>query len=193
MEQSFNGASLTKMIRLARSFFEQGTLTVAQELIGARLHFKNHSGIITETEAYIGKDDPACHAAKGLTQRTQIMFGAAAYSYVYLIYGMYHCLNIVTEIEGFPAAVLIRGVICDTLHRHLDGPGKLCKAWGITKEHNAIDLCSDSTFNVSAGFPATYILNTPRIGIKVGTEHLWRFIMSPADINERLLNVIAKT
>lgn len=180
------------MTVLPRSFFEQGTLTVAQELIGARLHINNHSGIITETEAYIGKDDPACHAAKGLTPRTQIMFGAAGYSYIYLIYGMYHCLNIVTETEGFPAAVLIRGVICDTTHRHLDGPGKLCKAWGITKEHNAINMYNeDSPFNVTAGSPATHILTTPRIGIKVGTEHLWRFIMSPTDISERLHNVIA--
>lgn len=180
------------MKKLHRSFFEQGTLTVAQELIGAKLHFNNHSGVITETEAYIGQDDPACHAAKGLTPRTKIMFGAAGYSYVYLIYGMYHCLNIVTEVEGFPAAVLIRGVICDTTHRHLDGPGKLCKAWGITKEHNAINMCDeDSPFNVSTGSPATHILTTPRIGIKVGTEHLWRFIMSPTDIKERLHYAIA--
>jgi DNA-3-methyladenine glycosylase len=170
------------MTRLPRSFFEQKTLTVAQELIGARLHFKHHSGIITETEAYIGTDDPACHAAKGLTPRTQVMFGAAGHSYVYLIYGMYHCLNIVTESVGFPAAVLIRGIICDITHRHLDGPGKLCKTWGITKEHNAIDICSDSTMNVTAGSTVTHIITTPRIGIKVGTDHLWRFIMSTADI-----------
>ena len=180
------------MTLLQRSFFEQGTLTVAQELIGTRLHFNNYSGIITETEAYIGKDDPACHAAKGLIPRTKVMFGAAGYSYVYLIYGMYHCLNIVTEAEGFPAAVLIRGIICDTTHRHLDGPGKLCKAWGITKEHNAIDICSNLSFYVNTGSPVTHILTTPRIGIKVGTEHLWRFIMSPSDINERLHNVVTK-
>ena len=180
------------MQRLDRSFFEQGTLTVAQELIGARLHFKNNSGIITETEAYIGKDDPACHAAKGLTPRTKVMFGAAGITYVYLIYGMYHCLNIVTETEGFPAAVLIRGVICDTTHRHMDGPGKLCKTWGITKEHTAIDICSAPSFNVTAGSPVTHILTTPRIGIKVGTDHLWRFIMSPSDINERLDNVLTQ-
>lgn len=176
------------MTALSQSFFEQDTLTVAQELIGARLHFNGHSGIITETEAYIGQDDPACHAAKGLTPRTKVMFGAAGYSYVYLIYGVYHCLNIVTDVEGFPAAVLIRGVMCDTNQRHLDGPGKLCRAWGITKEHNAINLCADNaTFYVTEGSPAAHILATPRIGIKVGTEPLWRFLMSPNDINSRKL------
>jgi DNA-3-methyladenine glycosylase len=175
------------MTALSQSFFEQGTLTVAQELIGARLHFNDHSGIITETEAYIGQDDPACHAAKGLTPRTKVMFGAAGYSYVYLIYGMYHCLNIVTEAEGFAAAVLIRGVMCDTNQRHLDGPGKLCKTWGITRDQNAINMCTDNaTLYVTEGSPADHILTTPRIGIKVGTEHLWRFLMSPNDIAKKL-------
>lgn len=174
------------MALLPRSFFEQETLTVAQKLIGARLHFNGYSGTITETEAYIGPDDPACHAAKGLTPRNKVMFGPAGYSYVYLIYGMYHCLNIVTEREGFPAAILIRGVVCDTNKRHLDGPGKLCRAWGITKEQNAIDICNDNApLYVREGSPSDPILTTPRIGIKVGTEHLWRFLMSHKDIDTK--------
>jgi DNA-3-methyladenine glycosylase len=178
------------MKRLDRSFYEQDTLTVARSLIGYRLHFNEFSGIITETEAYIGQDDPACHAAKGLTPRTAVMFGPAGTSYVYLIYGMYHCLNIVTEKEGFPAAVLIRGVYCSNTHRHLDGPGKLCKTWGITREHNGIDLCKSSTFFITKGFQPSSILNTPRIGIKVGIELDWRFIMHPNDIKQQVLNDI---
>lgn len=171
---------------LSRSFFQQPTLTVARELIGARLYFQNYSGIITETEAYIGQDDPACHAARGLTPRTKVMFGPPGFSYVYLIYGMYHCLNIVTETENFPAAVLIRGVICDNDYIHLNGPGKLCKAWGITKKNNNTDICLSNHFFVTTGTPSVNVLTTPRIGIKVGTEHLWRFVMSTNDINKLL-------
>jgi DNA-3-methyladenine glycosylase len=172
---------------LSRSFFEQPTLTVAWELIGSRLHFHGQSGIITETEAYIGKEDPACHAAKGLTPRTKVMFGPAGFSYVYFIYGMYHCLNIVTESEGFPAAVLIRGVIWEQqLNCHLSGPGKLCKAWDITKEHNNLDVCNSSNFRVTSKTYSAKVLTTPRIGIKVGVEHLWRFVMSPEGIKETM-------
>lgn len=174
-----------------RSFFEQPTVTVAKELIGATLHFDDYFGIITETEAYVGQDDPACHAAKGLTPRTKVMFGPAGYSYVYLIYGMYHCLNIVTEKEGYPAAVLIRGVLCATTQKHLDGSGKLCKTWRITKEHNSLNVCNENLLlYVTKGYPAASILATPRIGIKVGTEHLWRFILPPVEIKERLKHVI---
>lgn len=170
-----------------RSFFEQPTLTVAKELIGAMLHFNDYAGIITETEAYIGQDDPACHAARGITPRTKVMFGAAGYSYVYLIYGMYHCLNIVTEKEGFPAAVLIRGVLCTTTQKHLNGPGKLCKTWGITKEHNALNMCNNNlSLYVTKGSQVASILATPRIGIKVGTEHLWRFIMPPDEVQRKV-------
>ena len=104
---------------LNREFFEQSTQKVAQQLLGAQLTFGKKTGIITETEAYIGQDDPACHAARGLTPRTKIMYGPAGYSYVYLIYGMYYCFNIVTQQTGFPAAVLIRGLktLDDQIHR----------------------------------------------------------------------------
>ena len=81
------------MSKLQQNFFEQPTLIVAQELLGKVLVFNNHQGLITETEAYIGEDDPACHAAKGRTKRTEVMYGSAGYSYVYLIYGMYYCLK----------------------------------------------------------------------------------------------------
>lgn len=173
------------MTLIPRSFFERATTEVARELIGVRIHFKTHSGIITETEAYVGKDDPACHAAKGLTPRTKVMFGPAGHSYVYLIYGMYHCLNIVTEKEGFPAAVLIRGVLWEQKKHHLNGPGKLCRAWQITKEHNDFDMCSTGDFTLTERSAPLNILTTPRIGIKVGTEYLWRFVMPAEDVLER--------
>jgi DNA-3-methyladenine glycosylase len=110
--------------RLDRTFFERKTLIVARDLIGKVLVRKIGSSIlrarITETEAYCGQKDLASHASKGLTPRTKIMFGPAGYSYVYLIYGMYHCLNVVTEREGNPAAVLIRGVILNLVQDSTD-------------------------------------------------------------------------
>ena len=164
------------MPKLNRKFFEKNTLTVAKELLGKTLVFNNHQGIITETEAYLGENDPASHAAKGRTKRTEVMYGKAGFSYIYLIYGMYYCFNIVTEQEDFPAAVLIRGVKLKSAE-HLDGPGKLCKHFGITTEHNKIDLTKSMYFYIKtlSNNNKLNFIQTPRIGIKVGTEHLWRF------------------
>ena len=169
---------MNSSLKLGRNFFEQPTLKVAQDLLGKQLSFNGVKGIITETEAYIGQDDPACHAAKGKTERTSVMFGLAGYSYVYMIYGMYHCLNFVTEREGFPAAVLIRGLMIEegVQKKYLDGPGKLCKYLGITKQHNELDITiSDNFFVVDVGHAISFSA-TPRIGIKVGTDKLWRFV-----------------
>ena len=172
------------MHRLKRDFFENPTITVAKELLGKTLVFNKHQGLIIETEAYIGENDPACHAAKGRTKRTEIMYGEAGYSYVYLIYGMYYCLNIVTEEKNFPAAVLVRGIIInhnqDTNNKNakpINGPGKLCKHLGINKEHNKINLINSNFFYITAPKKQqtfSYI-ETPRIGIKVGIDKLWRF------------------
>lgn len=164
---------------LDRDFFLQDTLTVAKMLLGKEIVFGEYSGIITETEAYIGKDDPACHAARGRTKRTDVMFGNAGFSYVYLIYGMYHCLNFVTEAEDFPAAVLIRGLWLDNMRGNLlDGPGKLCKFLGITKEHNRIDITKSPDFFVrDVGLMPTF-KSTPRIGISQGKDKLWRFVFN---------------
>lgn len=163
---------------LDKDYFSQPTLHVAQDLLGKELTFKDYKGLITETEAYIGQDDPACHAARGKTPRTTVMFGPAGVSYVYFIYGMYFCLNIVTEAEGFPAAVLIRGLhLNHPENKILNGPGKLCKHLGITREHSGVDLTTSDVFYVQdKGLKLGYIA-TPRIGIKVGTEKLWRFLI----------------
>jgi len=160
--------------RLDRSFFLRPTVQVAQDLIGKRLVFQNHSGIITETEAYHQDNDPACHAYRGKTPRNAPMFGFAGYSYVYFIYGMYHCLNIVTEAEGIGAAVLIRGLATEATL--LDGPGKICRHLMITREHNAIDLIASDHFYVCDEKLKPDFVATPRIGIRYGTDKLWRFV-----------------
>ena len=117
---------------LKRNFYNQDTLIVAKSLLGCFLMRKVNGKIIkakiTETEAYRGKNDLASHASRGRTPRTELMFGEAGHAYIYMIYGMYHCLNIVTEKKDFPAAVLIRSVkIEKTNYKKTNGPGKLWK------------------------------------------------------------------
>lgn len=169
------------MQKLTHGFYNRPTVQVAQDLLGKTLVFQGQQSIITETEAYVGQDDPACHAAKGITPRTKVMFGRAGVSYVYLIYGLYYCLNFVTEEEGFPAAVLIRGVLIKD--KHLNGPGKVCRDLGVTKNHNEIDLVkSDEFFVMDTGTPVPDFKATPRIGIKVGTDKLWRFVVDKEGI-----------
>ena len=162
------------MDRLDRSFFVKPTVQVAQELLGKQLNFYNFSGIITETEAYHQDNDPACHAYRGKTPRNEPMFGPAGHTYVYFIYGMYHCLNFVTEPEGTAAAVLIRGLMSDSVH--LNGPGKLCRYLKITKDHNNIDLISNHSFFITDVGLKPQFSCTPRIGIRQGQDKLWRFV-----------------
>jgi DNA-3-methyladenine glycosylase len=165
------------MKRLKASFFNRPTLLVAEELLGKVLVFKGHQGVITETEAYMGFDDPASHAFRGKTLRTKTMFGKAGFSYVYLIYGMYYCLNIVTEKEGCPAAVLIRGVkLLDKTGLNLNGPGKICRYMDISKEQNEVNMITSDELYVTCINQQYSFSKTPRIGIKVGTDKLWRFL-----------------
>lgn len=161
---------------LSREFFERNTLEVAKDLLGKILVFQEHQGIINEIEAYIGMDDAACHASIGKTKRNAVMFGKAGFSYVYLIYGMYYCLNIVTEQEDFPAAILIRGVrLFNGIL--LNGPGKLCSKLGINKSHNNIDMIHNRDFTVLENDLKISILQTPRIGISKAKDKMWRFII----------------
>jgi len=168
--------------KLQRNFFNQATLKVAQNLLGKTIVFNNKTGIIYETEAYIGQNDPACHAAKGMTPRNKIMFGPAGIAYVYFIYGMYFCLNFVTEKEGFPAAVLIRGIKTENIvENKTNGPGKLCNYFGITKKENGVDICNSTNFYVANSNNNYQFICTPRIGIKNGTDKLWRFKIKNSD------------
>ncbi len=175
--------TIRPMPRLPRSFFARPTLMVARELLGQRLvkveRGKRLAGIITEVEAYIGEDDLACHAKVGRTQRTEVMYAPAGHLYVYFTYGMHWMLNIVTEPEGFPAAVLLRGMIgtesIETMRRrrgrvdHLtDGPAKIAQALGIGKRWNGTDLCapdSDVFIERAKPVPASLVVTAPRVGL----------------------------
>ena len=132
----------TKHRILPRIYFNRPTLTVARSLIGKYLvraiDGRTLAGKIDEVEAYVGSEDRACHASKGRTQRTEVMFGPPGVAYIYLIYGMYHCLNVVTEREEFPSAVLIRAIELDGAL--IDGPGRLCRAMQIDRRLNRVDL-----------------------------------------------------
>jgi len=191
-------SGVKKIIKLDRDFYLQPTLEVAQKLIGKYLVYNNKGQIISvrlvEVEAYIGEDDPACHASVGKTARNEIMYGIGGYSYIYFIYGMYFCLNIVTERERFPAAILIRGAepiegieLMQNNYptakngRYTDGPGKLCKALGLTREKNGLDLTGDSLYLENRGYNVKNIKRTARIGIKKGTGRKWRFFDSDSE------------
>lgn len=182
---------------LPRSFYNRPTLTVARELIGARLvrilDGVKLAGIITETEAYIGEDDLACHAKAGWTKRTAPMYGPPGRAYVYFVYGNHWMLNAVTEREGFPAAVLIRAIqplegadVMMARRRGQDtfGPGKLCQAMGIAKSENYTDLTeSTSPLRIEAGISIPD--SSVTIGARVGLNNVpepwrskpWRFLV----------------
>jgi DNA-3-methyladenine glycosylase len=161
---------------LSREFFNRRTVDVARSLIGKYLVRDNGrgqiSGKIIEVEAYVGPHDKACHASKGRTKRTDVLFGPPGISYVYLIYGMYHCLNVVTEREEFPAAVLIRAIEIDgTL---IDGPGRLCRVLGIDRSLNCHDLTVGRTLwleNRAMRVKQVDVGIYPRIG--VGYAGIW--------------------
>lgn len=194
------------MARLSREFYNQDTITAARALLGKLLVRRLEgektllAGWITETEAYVGRCDKACHAYNyRRTPRTETLFMAPGHAYVYLIYGIYHCLNFVTEPEGEPAAVLIRGVEpaagTDVMRRlrfgdkpltpyrrkhFMDGPGKVCRGLGLTRAENGLDLTGSALFVCErpedVGLPplemprAEIIRAGPRIGVDYAEE-----------------------
>ena len=161
-------------INLPYQFYNRNVVKVARDLLGKQLSFCGHSGIITETEAYRGLDDEASHAFKGPTTRSKIMFNRAGLTYVYMIYGMYYCLNITAEEPGQAGAILIRGLQLPTIN--LNGPGKICKYLQINKLHHGIDVLNNNKLYITSGIDVQNIIATPRIGIKKATDKLWRFI-----------------
>ncbi|MBI2055951.1 MAG: DNA-3-methyladenine glycosylase [Candidatus Sungbacteria bacterium] len=162
---------------LPKSFFNRPTLQVAEELLGKFLvrEINGHKieGMITEVEAYLGFDDKASHAARGRTPRAEVMFGSAGVWYIYLIYGMYCCLNIVTEREGFPAAILIRSA------GGVKGPGKICKYFHIDRALNKKFATTDSKLWIEdCGVQPQHIKKGKRIGVDYAgkcKDKLWRF------------------
>lgn len=159
------------MIRLPRIFYDRETVTVARELLGKLLvHQVNDValiGRIVEVEAYIGAHDLASHSSKGLTERTKIMFGQPGCAYVYLIYGVHHCMNVVTEREGNGAAVLIRAIEpVLNISARTNGPGLLCRAMQIDKRLDGHDLLSEDFFVASPEDVTNLsIVKRPRIGV----------------------------
>lgn len=156
---------------LPRRFYDRDTTTVARELLGMHLvHLVRgvaRIGRIVETEAYLGPQDLAAHSARGRTARTEVMFGPPGHAYVYLIYGMHHCFNVVTEAEGHASAVLVRALEpVQGLQGRSNGPGLLCRAMGLDRRHSGHDLLSaDLHIARPAKRPAFAIVRRPRIGV----------------------------
>ena len=194
------------MSRIGRDFFARDTLIVARELLGQRLvrllDGARLSGRIVEVEAYVGDGDRACHASRGRTQRNATMFGPPGHAYVYFIYGMHHCLNAVTEREGYPAAVLIRalepleGIEKMRARRWPElvegrggrpdlqltsGPAKLCQALEIDRQLDGADLCAPAPLlflEEDTPVPDEAIATGPRVGVRgdqVAVTIPWRF------------------
>lgn len=189
--------------KLPRAFYDRPSLEVARELLGKVLVHRRRqaltSGVIVEVEAYIGEDDPACHAAPGPTRRNAPLYGPPGFAYVYLNYGIHSMINVVSEPAGSPAAILIRAL--DPLdgiaimrrrrmrpmkgrrtvspselstHELCRGPGNLTMAMGITLAENRADLLGDRLYIEDRGIVVGEVVWGPRIGIRVGTESPWR-------------------
>lgn len=176
---------------IPRDFYLQPTIDVARSVLGKILvHMTADgpvSGRIVETEAYL-RDDPACHASRGMTKRNRMMFGPPGHAYVYFTYGVHYCVNFVTQPEGIGEAVLIRALEplqgietmkrnrgTDALRSLLSGPGKLTQAFGIDRDHNGVALTDSCLLVVEGDEPVTKIVATTRIGIKLAAEKPWRF------------------
>lgn len=174
---------------LSRSYFNRPTLTVARSLLGKFLVRENGAGLIAgkiiEVEAYVGPEDRASHASRGRTQRTDVMFGPAGAAYVYLIYGMHHCFNIVTEKEDYPAAVLVRAVELDG--KLIDGPGRVCCRMEIDRLLNRLDLTRGQQLWIEdrrSRVPSRAIGAYPRIGVDYAgawSAKPWRFRLEDKD------------
>jgi len=179
---------------LPGAFYARNTLIVAKELLGKHLVRRAKGGEmvgkIAEVEAYRGSDDPASHAYKGQTPRNKLMFGKAGVAYIYFIYGNYYCLNVTTEKEGTPGAVLFRALEpiegieamqknrgTKSLSNLTNGPGKLTQAMNITKKQNGLDITIEEELFIydpeEREIPE--IVSAKRIGVKAGLDKPWRY------------------
>jgi DNA-3-methyladenine glycosylase len=177
---------------LPRRFYTRPTLEVARDLLGKELLWRGNvapmGGVIVEVEAYLGAHDPASHAYRGETRRNRTMFGEAGHAYVYFTYGMHHCMNVVTEEKGTPHAILLRALAPSSglaawkaarpdlpLSKMASGPGRLCRALGIDRSHDGLDLVrSDLVIRERPGKPFE-VRSGPRIGISQAREMPYRF------------------
>ena len=189
--QIFTGR-IADMIKLSRDFYLRDACIVAHDLIGKILVHGSTSGIIVETEAYKGPEDKASHSYNNRrTNRTEMMYHAGGHVYIYMIYGMYYCFNVVANIPGKPEAVLVRALeplegldVMMTRRNTRDimklcsGPGKLCGALGIGRELYGEDLCGEEIYITDDGRPAPDVKASPRINIDYAEEYrdvLWRY------------------
>lgn len=194
---------LTKMqfTKLPESFYQKDVLIVAPKLIGKYLVKKKEKnylvGKIVEVEAYADKIDKASHSFNGVTKRNSVMFAPGGKLYVYFIYGNHYCCNVVCDKEGIGSAVLIRAIaplngvesmaerrfhkkeVTEKEFLNLtNGPGKICKAFDISKEVNGVDLCGEEIFLAEGErIPKNKIIRSARIGIKKSADLLWRFYL----------------
>lgn len=192
-----DAARIVELTPLRAAFYDRPTERVARDLLGRILQCTVDGvrcrGRIVETEAYLGEHDPACHAAVGLTARTEVLYDRPGTAYVYFVYGMHWCANAVTRREGLPGAVLIRAVEPIEglaamrrrrrgIRRDIDltsGPGRLCQAFGITgPAHHGRSLVT-SSLRILCGMqvPARAVATTPRIGVGAATDWPMRFIV----------------
>lgn len=174
------------MRKLPRAFYDRDTIVVARELLGKNLVHVSRGvervGRIVEVEAYLGPHDLAAHSSRGRTERTRVMFGPPGHAYVYMIYGMYYCMNVVTEREGHASAVLLRAIQpLKNVEGRTQGPGRLCKAMDIDRRLNGHDLAGDD-FHIadSPGTEPLSIVKRPRIGVNYAgrwAKRLLRFYL----------------
>lgn len=201
-------------MKLPARFYGRSTTDVAIDLLGKvlvrRLHAGLLAGMIVETEAYVGSEDLACHASKGRTARTEVMFGPPGRAYIYLIYGMYHCLNAVTGPPGHPAAVLIRALEPlegqRLMRRHrgrgkrdtdlCSGPGKLCQAFAIDRGLNRSSLSGPSLWVEDRSLDPGPVARSPRIGVDYAGDYTavpWRyFALDNPHVSRHRLNQSAE-
>lgn len=177
--------------KLNRDFYLQDTISAARAVLGKIVVYKTEAGVISgrimETEAYL-RDDPACHASRGMTARNQVMFGSPGHAYVYFTYGVHYCVNFVTQPRGIPEAILIRAlepiegieIMMGNRDKHrledlCSGPGKLTQAMGVGRDLNSEDLLGDRLYVLDDGMDVGPIVSRPRIGIREAADELWRF------------------
>jgi DNA-3-methyladenine glycosylase len=178
---------------LTRSFYNRDAVTVARELLGKILVHGRVAGMIVETEAYLGGDDLAAHSARGITNRTRVIFGPPGHAYVYFIYGMHECLNLVAEPEGKPGCVLIRAAEpvagidimkrrrpkARSMEKLASGPGNLTRAFAITRAQNGVDVTHGPlVVRRWAREPDFEIAVTPRVGIRHCADWPLRFVIA---------------
>ena len=157
-----------------QSFFSAPSEHIAPLLLGQLITMNQYTGRILDIEAYGGDDDPASHAFKRKTPRNEIMFGPPGYIYIYMIYGMYYCFNIVTHPIDIPGSLFIRAIDCSK-HGVINGPGKLCRAWGIDLRYHGQKMFDNPLCGITIDRQPVAYTTSKRIGITKDDHRQWRF------------------